>query len=293
MPNRKTVQLFLLDGTPTGPIKCTLSNWTGRVYLIPRTQLKELAQERPDLNHNGVYLLFGTSDQDDRTTVYVGQARSRLNGNGTAGRIIEHDNDRLDYYTHAVIITTSEDYFGPTEISYLEHKFYCLAVESGRYLVANGNSPSRGNVTEEKQAELDEFIEFTTIAVGSLGYKVFEPIDDAKNIDKKDSSSESKANPVSNNNILSFSGSDFSAKGRQTSDGFVVLSGSRIRKDQTISCPPSREQKVKSHQDALDNFITTKDILFSSPTTAAVFVSGRSSNGLTSWKNSKMLLSKS
>ena len=77
----KTVQLFLLDGTPTGPIKCSLSNWTGRVFLVPRTNLKPLSKQRPDLSHNGVYLLFGSEETTDREMVYVGQARSRANGN--------------------------------------------------------------------------------------------------------------------------------------------------------------------------------------------------------------------
>jgi len=31
----KSVNLFLMDGTPTRRIKCTLSNWTGVAYKIP------------------------------------------------------------------------------------------------------------------------------------------------------------------------------------------------------------------------------------------------------------------
>jgi len=37
----KSINLFLMDGDgdPNGRIKCTLANWTGVVYKIPRTEL--------------------------------------------------------------------------------------------------------------------------------------------------------------------------------------------------------------------------------------------------------------
>ena len=34
--------MFLMDGEVTGIIKCTLSNWTGVIYKIPRIQLSDL-----------------------------------------------------------------------------------------------------------------------------------------------------------------------------------------------------------------------------------------------------------
>ena len=42
MPNRsKNINMFLMDGEVTGKIKCTLSNWTGVIYKIPRIQLAD------------------------------------------------------------------------------------------------------------------------------------------------------------------------------------------------------------------------------------------------------------
>ena len=39
MPRSKTLKLFLMDGEPSGRIKCSLANWTGIAYKIPRTAL--------------------------------------------------------------------------------------------------------------------------------------------------------------------------------------------------------------------------------------------------------------
>ena len=36
----KNMNYFLIDGTPSGRITCTIVNWTGVAYKIPRTELK-------------------------------------------------------------------------------------------------------------------------------------------------------------------------------------------------------------------------------------------------------------
>ena len=41
MARGKTIQLYLMDSVPKGRIKCTLANWTGIAYKIPRTELEK------------------------------------------------------------------------------------------------------------------------------------------------------------------------------------------------------------------------------------------------------------
>lgn len=57
----KNINLFLMDGEASGRIKCTMANWVGIAYKIPRTEL-EKCQERDDLKQSGVYFLFGVSE---------------------------------------------------------------------------------------------------------------------------------------------------------------------------------------------------------------------------------------
>ena len=73
------------------------------------------------------------------------------------------------------MFTTTNNSFGPTEISYLENRFCNMAIEAGRYVVKNGNDPNPGNITEETESELEEFIDYAKIVMGTLGHKVFEP----------------------------------------------------------------------------------------------------------------------
>ena len=74
-----------------------------------------------------------------------------------------------------MIFTRKDNSLGRTDISYLENRFYNKALEAGRFRVQNGNEPTIGTVTEEKESELEEYIDQAELVLGALGYKVFEP----------------------------------------------------------------------------------------------------------------------
>ena len=272
----KNIKYFLMDGVAKGRVKCTLANWTGISYKVPRTLL-EKCKDREDFKKSGVYFLFGVSDTSDDLVVYVGQAGSRKNGDGIYQRLIEHkQNPDKDYWTEAVMFTTADNSFGPTEISYLENHFCTMAMEAHRCIVKNGNEPSQGNVTEEKESELEEFIEYAKIVMGVLGYNIFEPLT------SRNTSNNSTQVPVVKY-YLNRRGAD--AQGILNEEGFVVLSGSKICKDETPSCPNYvKESRTKYAKDLDDNGVLQKDILFKSPSGAACFVMGASANGNTEWK---------
>ncbi len=117
MPRGKSINLYLMDSDVNGRIKCTLANWTGLAFKIPRTSL-DMCKDREELKQTGVYFLFGKDDQTDKNVVYIGQAGVRKNGEGILNRLVEHSrNPKKDYWTEAIAITTSNDSLGPTEIS--------------------------------------------------------------------------------------------------------------------------------------------------------------------------------
>lgn len=279
----KSINLFLMDGTPTGRIKCTLANWTGVTYKIPRTELDK-CKDRADLSQSGVYFLFGTTDETEENVVYIGQAGVRKNGEGILYRLQEHKrNPDKDYWTEAVVLTTSNNSFGPTEISYLENRFCIMANQAKRYIIKNGNEPTSGNITEEKESELEEFIQYAKLTMGTLGYKVFEKLTTEKMIiDQPEISNE-------NDPLLYLkrksrkSNTTIEAQCKQTSEGFVVLKGSHIETIDSESIPQSiKDRRQKAQID--ENGTLQEDVLFKSPSYAAAFVVGGFANGLTEWK---------
>lgn len=251
------------------------TNWTGLCFKIPRTSL-DLCKDRKELKQTGVYFLFGRDDQTDKSVVYVGQASVRKNGEGILNRLCEHNkNPDKDYWTEAIAITTSNDSLGPTEISYLEHTFCKLAKDAKRYEVKNGNDPTIGNLSEEKQSEMEDFIDYAKVIVGTLGHKVFIPLVGADtNIDSEVT--------------LYCKRRDSDATGVLTSDGFVVKKGSKISSTTTPSCPDYTQNRRKQHKNIInDDFTLKEDILFNTPSGAASFVCGSSVNGNVEWKNSE------
>lgn len=57
-----------------------------------------------------------------------------------------------NYWTEVVVFTSSNNAFGPTEISYLENRFEKLATNAERYKIKKDNDPSMENITEEKES---------------------------------------------------------------------------------------------------------------------------------------------
>jgi hypothetical protein len=274
----KSINLFLMDGESSGRIKCTLANWTGVAYKIPRTAL-DLCKERDDLKQSGIYFLFGTSDETGNNVVYVGQAGARKNGEGLLYRLQEHKrNPNKDYWTEAVLFTTSNNSFGPTEISYLENRFCGLAIAAKRYDVRNGNDPTQGNITEEKESELEEFVEYARIVMGTLGHKVFEPLVSAQTAPMDSESATEEP-------LLFFENSNAKATGRRTSEGFVVLKGSILSQKIAKSCPEIAIRERAKYKDKINESNTLiDDVLLSSPSAAAAFVGGSSLSGNELWK---------
>ena len=219
-------------------------------------------------------------DQTGNNVVYVGQAGARKNGEGLLYRLQEHKrNPDKDYWTEAVLFTTSNNSFGPTEISYLENRFCGLALAAKRYDVRNGNDPTQGNITEEKESELEEFVEYARIVMGTLGHKVFEPLVSASNIFTTED------HPAVEEPLLYFENSNAKASGRRTSEGFVVLKGSVLSQKITQSCPDIAIKARTKYKDKINvSNILMDDVLLSSPSAAAAFVGGSSLNGNELWK---------
>lgn len=73
------------------------------------------------------------------------------------------------------------------------------------------------------------------------------------------------------------------AIGAQTAEGFVVFQGSQISSvdDETV---PAVIKERRSNAPIDEQGMLKEDMLFSSPSYAAMFVIGKSENGLTRWK---------
>ena len=284
MSRGKNINMFLMEGDVTRSIKCTLSNWTGVIYKIPRTKLNsELIKQRQHLKYSGIYFLIGKSDKEDKNLVYVGQAGNRKNGEALLLRLLEHTKDgKMDFFNEVIVLTTDTNIFGPTELNYLENKFAEKIKFSKRYILKNQNEPNIGNVTEEKESELIEILSNSEMIIGTLGHKLFIPtlekdIDDVVIADEELLFLSRK---IRKSNL------QIEAKCKRTNEGFVDLKGSMISLEDLKTMPKLiKELRVQLISSGIiKDGILKENQLFTSASYAAAFVLGTNANGLTHWK---------
>ena len=265
----KTIQMFIFDGKPNGRIMCELSNWNGRVYKVSRNELAEFSN-RPDAEHTGVYFLLG-KDENNVDTLYVGEAEKMFT------RLKQHLKDSF-YWSDCIIVVSKDNLLNKAHVKFLESKFYGLAKTAGRSILTNSTVPTCSSISEYDEAMLLEFISNAKLLVNTLGYKIFDTLQDSS-VKEQDSQ------------ILFYiqaaRGAD--AKGVIVADGFAVLKDSFIAAT-TVPSIPHNLNRLRSElmeKGIIDStFRFVKDYIFTSPSLAATVVMGRSANGRIEWKTS-------
>lgn len=267
MPFSKTIQMFIFDGNPNGRIMCELSNWNGRVYKISRNELAQFSN-RPDAENTGVYFLLG-KDENNMDTIYVGEAEKMLT------RLKQHLKDQL-YWSDCIVVVSKDNLLNKAHVKFLENKFYGLAKTAGRSVVINSTVPTCSSISEYDEAMLLEFISNAKLLVNTLGYKIFDTIED---------SSVKKQNSQILFYIQAARGAN--AKGVIVADGFAVLKESAIA---TTTVPSMSDSLNRLRNELIEkgiidsSFHFSRDHIFTSPSLAAAVVMGRNANGRTEWK---------
>ena len=129
---------------------------------------------------------------------------------------------------------------------------------------------------ESQIAIMEEFIDNVKILINTLGYKVLDPL-----IQRDDTVA------VIEEEELFISIGSTSAKGRVTSEGFVVLKGSVVNEKTAVKSlsPNMKRMREKLFAEKKVEYLTTvEDILFSSSSAAADFILGYSASGPRTWK---------
>ena len=263
----KTIQMYIFDGNPNGRIMCELSNWNGRVYKISRNEIADFAK-RTDAENTGVYFLFGKNDENN-DTIYIGEAEKMLT------RLRQHLKD-TNYWNDCIAVISKDNLLNKAHVKYLENKFYLMAQGSGRAIIVNSTIPTCSSISEYDQAMLEEFMNNAKLLVNTLGYKVFESLEETA--------------IKQNQNELIFkinAARGAQAKGIIVTDGFAVLKDSVIASTTTPSMSPALQKlrnKLLEEKIVDSNFTFTKNYIFTSPSLAAAIVMGRNANGRTEWK---------
>jgi len=270
----KTIKLFLIDGDTNGRLICELSNWTGKAYKIPRNSIK-ICSDRPELQTTGVYMLLNKSaDLSEKGQLYIGEAEDIFK------RLTQHVKEK-DFWNESIVFISKDDNLNKAHIKYLENRLHEIASKANRYELINTQKPTQSSISESDKAEMEEFLSNILTLISTLGYNAFEQI---RQIDTKQQ--------IEKDEDLFYISSVRGAIGigKTTSEGFVVFENSQVADPVTNSYPKTM-QKLRNNlisEGAIvkvqDKMILKRDYLFSSSSSAAMIIMGRSANGLTEWK---------
>ena len=266
----KSIELFLANGTADSLITAELSNWNGKAIKIPRIEVSDC--KRDDIKGAGVYFLF-CKEEDDSDSVYIGESETiqeRLNQH-----IRDYNADKEKFYWTTAVIFLGRD-LNKALIRYLEDRFVQIARESKRYKVLTKNTYGKTVMKESQTAAMEEFIGNVRILINALGYKVLEP------------TVHNDPNSTVDDEALFLNLGNASGKGMITTEGFVLFAGAVLNEktsEKSLSKGAATLRKKHLASNKVKDFVTTEDILFSSSSAAADFVTGYSVSGPATWKN--------
>ncbi|MCF8295902.1 MAG: GIY-YIG nuclease family protein [Saprospiraceae bacterium] len=270
----KTIKLFLIDGDTNGRLTCELSNWTGKAYKLPRNSIK-ICTDRPEIQTTGVYMLLNKSaDLSEKGQLYIGEAEDIFK------RLTQHVKEK-DFWNESIVFISKDDNLNKAHIKYLENRLHEIASSANRYELINTQKPTQSSISESDKAEMEEFLANILTLVSTLGYNAFEQIRQVN----------TKVQPDKEEDLFYISTvRGANGIGKTTNEGFVVFENSQVADPVTNSYPKTMQKLretlisegvIVNEQDKL---ILKRDYLFSSSSSAAMIIMGRSANGLTEWK---------
>lgn len=268
-----SIRIFVANGDPDGLRIIERSNWNGRAMVFPRSLLPEV-KKREEFGCTGVYLLLGPREDGEGEMLYIGE------GDPVKPRLENHFSKK-DFWNRGVFfVTGQEGSLNKAHVQYLEARLIELAHAAKRMPLDNQNQPNRPTLNEADQADMEVFLGHMLQILPLLGISAFEkPTATTKTAGK---------------NRLFINAKGLKADGYESTSGFVVCEGSQA----ALEAVPSMKTHVRGMYEIREKLISAgvlsfednsyrfaQDYSFSSPSTAAAVVMGRSANGRVEWKD--------
>jgi hypothetical protein len=280
----KQIKLFLVDGTPGGLTTAEITNWTGHVLSARRSDLADLLK-RDEAQRTGVYFLLGEDEAAvGDTRCYIGEA------DVAADRLRHHQRDK-DFWDRVVIITSKDANLTKSHGRYLESRLISLATQAARVSLENGTAPPVPRLPEADEADMEYFLSQLQVVLPVLGVNAIRVRPPKRSASPPAQAYESPIFRLRNVKV----GVD--AQAQQIDGEFTMLAGSIVvgswhgvgKAESTVKAYASyrgqHERLLVDGSIQVENSIgrLTRDIVFSSPSTAGAIALGRSCNGRIEW----------
>jgi hypothetical protein len=281
----RTIQLFLIDGSPSGLIVASIHGWTGSVLVSTQSTFDRLLA-RPEVDRTGIYILYGPDPEEAlRARAYIGEAdsvRDRI-GDSAGAR---------GFWETAVVITTSDGALTKGHVRYLEARLLEMAQRAGRVKLDNTQLPGadRRYLPEADRANMESFLGNLGVILPVIGLDLLKPqpqiASPAGTAATGDITSPVEAAP----RFEIHHPSGIKAYAVEEEGEFVVLKGSQTLKDTDYAHNSYARLKQKLIDTGIlrptptgDRYEFTAPYSFRSPSAAGSVILDRNTNGRTRW----------
>ncbi len=277
----RTIQLFLVDGKPSGLRKATIHGWTGLIFVSGDSTFGALTA-REEVDRTGIYILSGPDpDKAGTTRAYIGS------GNSVAERIKQSAIKR-DFWETAITITTSDDDLSKGHAEYLEARLIGMTGDAGRVTLDNGTTPdtSRRRLPEADIANMEQFLANLKIILPVIGLDMLKP--QPRAVSNMATPVDQRTSGEVRYEIRHKSG--VQAEAVEEEGEFVVLEGAEALTGTGYVQQSYAGLKQKLIGDGVLTPVAdgrlrfARAYAFSSPSAAAAVILDRNSNGRTEWK---------
>lgn len=256
----KTLTLQLVHGNPDGIKICRVEGETLLTVVIPRENLNE-AKGLPDIPDRGIYYLL---DEDHGVIgrVYAGQTTQGIS------RLDAH-NAKKEFWNKAIMFLTDSQNMSQDVVNGLEAKAIAYVREHGSYENDNAVVP-KPYVSPYSTASIERLHRDILFRMAALGYDLNRTYDI----------------PATASTVFHTKKNGVAGQGKYDKDTgrFTVLAGSEVDLGHKVNKNKTAiDQRERLFGASVGKQVLTEDVVFSSPSAAAVFVLGGSQNGWTEW----------
>ena len=97
----QVVTVILRNGTSTGILECSIDEWFGICYRIPRNKLKE-AKNLKCINNTGIYILLGENTETGGKLAYIGETEKIYK------RLVDHNREK-DFWNECIVFMSENN----------------------------------------------------------------------------------------------------------------------------------------------------------------------------------------
>lgn len=239
----------------------------------------------PLIKAPGVYILWERGEE--YPCAYIGESEN------PSDRIYNHGRDEdKEFWTWAIIFGGD---LNKAHIQYLEAELVALAESAKRCKRVKANTPRKRHLGMADKIKAEGFLRNMRLCLPIVGVNFFEkPSVPSKTPQTPQSiSTEDQTSMPITQRELFLAGSKSNgvdAKGYYSPREFVVLEGSKASKTEQSILRVHQQQRKELLQSGVwkddgETFVFTQNYAFNSPSRASSVCLGRSSNGLTIWKD--------